>query len=58
MRALGALRHEDRCFMLGYLAVSVPDAVDLALAALSSTLFADLPVTPTPSTPPARDPGE
>jgi hypothetical protein len=36
--ALDALSSEDRAFVLGYLAGSVPDAVDLALHALSRTL--------------------
>jgi hypothetical protein len=35
------MTHQDKCFVLGYLAHSAPDAFDLAVAALAATLFAD-----------------
>jgi hypothetical protein len=40
-RVLDAMTHQDKCFVLGYLASSVPDAFDLAIAALAGTLLRD-----------------
>ncbi len=44
--AMNAITDEDRCFVLGYLAISVPGAVDFALAALASTLVAGATAQP------------
>jgi hypothetical protein len=40
--AIDALSREDRAFVLGYLASSVPGAVDLALHALARTRAEEL----------------
>jgi hypothetical protein len=37
---MNALTHEDKGFVLGYLSTFVPDAFDLAIAALASRLAA------------------